>query len=148
MTETNAGALADKILVGGKIWCGLEEGFAEALAIAGDKVLAAGTRAEIEAMAGDNTEVIDLGGKLATPGLNDAHMHLHMYGFNMRQVDLRARDGVRSVEALVTGTAFRLHRVEHYPIHGGSILLQLRRRGNPEAVHGSVGEFTVESKSD
>ena len=48
---------------------------------------------------------------------------------------------VRSVEALVTGTAFRLHRVEHYPIHGGSILLQLRRRGNPEAVHGSVGEF-------
>lgn len=101
MTETNAGVLADKILVGGKIWCGLEEGFAEALAIAGDKVLAAGTRAEIEAMAGDNTEVIDLGGKLATPGLNDAHMHLHMYGFNMRQVDLRARDGVRSVEALL-----------------------------------------------
>ena len=48
---------------------------------------------------------------------------------------------MRSVEALVTGTAFQLHRVEHYPIHGGSILLQLRRRGNPEAVHGSVGEF-------
>ena len=97
MTETTA----DRILVNGKIWAGLEEGFFEALAIKGDKVLATGTRAEIEAMAGDDTEIVDLGGKLATPGLNDNHMHLHMYGFNMKQVDLRARDGVRSVDALL-----------------------------------------------
>lgn len=97
MTEVRA----DRILVGGKIWAGLEEGFVEALAIAGDKVLAIGARAEIEALAGEATEVIDLGGKLATPGLNDGHMHLHMYGFNMKQVDLRARDGVRSVEELL-----------------------------------------------
>ncbi|MGR3782033.1 MAG: amidohydrolase [Albimonas sp.] len=100
MTET-----ADRILVNGKIWAGLNEGFHEALAIKGDKVLAVGARAEIEALAGDDTEVIDLGGKLATPGLNDNHMHLHMYGFNMKQVDLRARDGVRSVEALLARIA-------------------------------------------
>ncbi|MEI4474012.1 amidohydrolase [Frigidibacter sp. MR17.24] len=92
---------ATTILTNGKIWCGLAEGFAEALAIAGDKVLATGTAAEIAALAGPGTEVIDLGGRLATPGLNDAHMHLHNYGLNLLHLDLRARNGVTSVRRLL-----------------------------------------------
>ncbi|MAC80204.1 MAG: amidohydrolase [Rhodobacteraceae bacterium] len=90
-----------RILTNGKIWCGLAEGFAEALAIAGDKVLAAGTAEEIGAMAGPDTEITDLGGKLATPGLNDAHLHLHFYGQNMRQLDLRPHAGVTTVEKII-----------------------------------------------
>ncbi|QDL91718.1 amidohydrolase [Paroceanicella profunda] len=84
MTDT-----AETILVGGRIWQGLAEGFAEALAISGGKVLATGTRAEIEALAGPETKVLDLKGRLAMPGINDAHMHLHMYGLAMKEIDFR-----------------------------------------------------------
>jgi novobiocin biosynthesis protein NovU/D-mycarose 3-C-methyltransferase len=33
---------------------------------------------------------------------------------------------LRAVQALLKGTSLRLHRVVHYPIHGGAILLMLR----------------------
>src|SRR5690606_22617204 len=75
--------LADCVLTGGKVWKGLGLGFDEAVAIAGGKVLATGTAEEIAALAGPDTRVIDLAGRLATPGLYDAHLHLHMYGIAM-----------------------------------------------------------------
>jgi novobiocin biosynthesis protein NovU/D-mycarose 3-C-methyltransferase len=46
---------------------------------------------------------------------------------------------VRAVEALLRGSPFALERVEHYPIHGGSILFLLRRRSAGVPVHPSVG---------
>ncbi len=49
--------------------------WAEAVAIAGDRILAVGTDAEVLALAGDATERIDLGGRVVIPGLNDAHVH-------------------------------------------------------------------------
>ncbi len=49
---------------------------AEALAVAGDRIFAVGTNAEIQALTGLDTEVIDLGGRLVVPGLNDAHVHV------------------------------------------------------------------------
>lgn len=45
---------------------------------------------------------------------------------------------IRSIEALVKDSAFALSRVDHYPIHGGSILFHLRHRSSQAAVHGSV----------
>jgi hypothetical protein len=45
---------------------------------------------------------------------------------------------LRAVEALLRGTPFALERVEHYPIHGGSILFQFRRRQAAIAAHPSV----------
>jgi novobiocin biosynthesis protein NovU/D-mycarose 3-C-methyltransferase len=48
---------------------------------------------------------------------------------------------VRSVEALLAKSPFRLHRVDHYPIHGGSVLLQIRRRSDPAPAHESVARF-------
>jgi novobiocin biosynthesis protein NovU/D-mycarose 3-C-methyltransferase len=48
----------------------------------------------------------------------------------------------RAVEALVQGSPFFLQRIDHYPIHGGSILFQLRRRiGGTVPRHKSVDEF-------
>ena len=44
---------------------------AEALATRGDTLLAVGSDSEIEAHIGKNTEIIDLEGKLAVPGLID-----------------------------------------------------------------------------
>ena len=48
---------------------------------------------------------------------------------------------VGAVEALVSKSPFRLQQVDHYPIHGGSILLQLRRRDDPAPIHASVAQF-------
>ena len=80
---------ADVVLTGGRVWCGLAEGFAEAVALWSGQVLANGSAAEIAPLIGPATRVVDLKGRLATPGLNDAHMHLLPYGVAMTEVDLR-----------------------------------------------------------
>lgn len=91
---------ADCILTGGRIWCGLAEGFAEALAIKDGRVLATGAAQDIAALGGPETRVIDLAGRLAVPGLNDAHMHLIPYGTAMAEADLRPKSA-RTLAALL-----------------------------------------------
>ncbi len=54
---------------------------------------------------------------------------------------------VASVGALVAGSVFRLQRIDHYPIHGGSVLIQLRRRTDPVPAHESVQQFLAAEKS-
>lgn len=80
---------ADIVLKNGPIWCGLEEGVVEALALWQGKVLAAGKTADIDLLVGSATQVIDLGGRLATPGLNDSHLHLVSLGLTMDWVDTK-----------------------------------------------------------
>lgn len=82
---------ADLLLVNGKVWKGLSLGFSDAVACAHGKVIATGAASEMMEFAGPETRVVDLNGRLATPGLNDAHMHLHMYGLAMAEVDLRPK---------------------------------------------------------
>lgn len=91
---------ADLVLSGGRIFCGLNEGFVEALAIADGKVLATGTAVEMKALAGETTRHVDLLGRVAVPGLNDAHMHLLMLGVAMNEINLRPESGVRSLEEI------------------------------------------------
>jgi len=45
---------------------------------------------------------------------------------------------VRSVQALTSGSAFFVQRVDHYPIHGGSILFQLKNRQSALREHATV----------
>ncbi len=80
---------ADVVLVGGPIWCGFEEGVVESLAVWQGRVLATGTTREIAPMIGPRTRVIDLAGRLATPGLNDSHLHLVSLGLTMDWVDAK-----------------------------------------------------------
>lgn len=92
---------ADIIISGGRVFSGLAEGFVEALAIGDDRVLAAGSADEIMSLRGDGTRLIDLEGRVAIPGLNDAHMHLLLLGLGMTEVNLRAEEGVRSIGELL-----------------------------------------------
>jgi hypothetical protein len=62
---------------------------AEAVAIAGNRIAAIGSTAEIRALAGRGTRVIDAGGKTVFPGFNDAHVHFLSGGFSLANVDLR-----------------------------------------------------------
>ena len=48
---------------------------AEALAVAGDTILAVGTTTDIQRYASDQTEIVDATGKTVVPGFNDAHIH-------------------------------------------------------------------------
>jgi predicted amidohydrolase YtcJ len=67
---------ADTILTNGKILT-VDAQFStkEAVAVEGNKVMAAGTTAEIRKLAGPKTRVIDLQGRTVIPGLIDSHMH-------------------------------------------------------------------------
>lgn len=83
---------------------------AEAIAIENNKILAVGTRAEIEALADDNTEVIDLSGKVLLPGFVEAHGHptSEMAFIGPDSIDIRAaiRHSAEGVlEALREGVA-------------------------------------------
>jgi predicted amidohydrolase YtcJ len=79
---------ADTILSGGPIWCGLAQGTAEALALRGGKVLAAGRLSDVETLAGPGTRRIDLRGRLAIPAFHDAHMHLMSLGRRAKSLDI------------------------------------------------------------
>jgi C-methyltransferase-like protein/methyltransferase family protein len=45
---------------------------------------------------------------------------------------------IRSLEALLKESPFMLSRVDHYPIHGGSVLFHVRRRSSSVTPHASV----------
>ncbi|KAB2846316.1 MAG: amidohydrolase [Hyphomicrobiaceae bacterium] len=78
---------ADIVLRGGPVWCGRGDGVAQAAALWNGVVLATGSAAEIEPLIGPATRVIELNGRLATPGLNDSHLHLISLGLTMAWVD-------------------------------------------------------------
>jgi predicted amidohydrolase YtcJ len=61
---------------------------AQALAARGDTVVALGTNEEIQQYVGPDTKVIDLAGKLAVPGLTDAHGHFTSTGEAKMSVDV------------------------------------------------------------
>jgi predicted amidohydrolase YtcJ len=61
---------------------------AEAVAIAGDRIAAVGTSADIRKLASARTRVIDARGGFVTPGFNDAHVHIDGTGALLVGVNL------------------------------------------------------------
>ena len=70
---------------------------AEAVAVAGGRVIFVGSAAEVERFKGPNTEVVDLAGAVLFPGFIDAHAHLS--GVGQREMILNL-EGSLSVEEL------------------------------------------------
>ncbi len=67
----------DLVLVSGKVFTADEARlWVQAIAIRGDRIVTVGSNASIRALAGPKTRVIDLGGRVVVPGLNDAHVHV------------------------------------------------------------------------
>ncbi|HEU0109067.1 MAG TPA: amidohydrolase family protein, partial [Vicinamibacteria bacterium] len=67
----------DLILAGGKVFTAdPARPWAEALAIAGERIVAVGSSAEVRALAGSGTRVIELQRRVVVPGFNDAHTHV------------------------------------------------------------------------
>ena len=103
---------ADLILTGGPvITLDADSHVAEAVAIGGPRILAVGTTAEIDALAGPDTRRIDLAGRAVTPGLMDAHVHFASGGVSMLYtLDLSYPnvESIADVQAAVAEQAGRL----------------------------------------
>ena len=70
---------------------------AEAVAIAGGKILAVGSADEVGVLTGAGTRVIDAGGRTLLPGFVESHLHLVLGGNELTQLQL---GGVLGFEAL------------------------------------------------
>jgi hypothetical protein len=81
---------ADLVILNARVWtvdAGRPE--AEAVAIVGDRIVAVGTRNEVEKWRGSDTHVIDARGRRLVPGFEDAHVHLMTGGAQLDNVDLK-----------------------------------------------------------
>jgi predicted amidohydrolase YtcJ len=81
---------ADLVLLNGKIWTvNRTQLEAEAVACLGNRIMGVGSNQEIRKWIGPKTRVIDLEGKRAVPGFNDAHVHFFSGGAGISSVQLR-----------------------------------------------------------
>ena len=98
----------DTVLVNGKIVT-VDDRFtiAQALAIKGERILKVGTTAEVEALKGPQTRVIDLAGRTVIPGLIDNHAHW----VRAAEHDELRFDGVTSRQQALKMLADRVHSV-------------------------------------
>jgi len=68
---------ADTVYTNGRIYTVNEaQPWVEAVAIKDGKFMVVGSNADVEAVTGEGTEVVDLGGRMAMPGLIDVHQHV------------------------------------------------------------------------
>ena len=81
---------ADLILISARVWTGDPKNpEVEALAVRGDRIVAAGSDREIQAYKGPKTAVIDGKWRRVVPGFIDCHTHMSGGGFDLLAVDLR-----------------------------------------------------------
>jgi len=78
---------------------------AEAVAIRGHTILAVGTDAEIDTYIGNDTEVIELDGRLVTPGFIEGHGHFMSLGSARMQLDLTTARTWDDIVAMVATAA-------------------------------------------
>jgi len=79
----------DKILYNGEVYTLDKKGTkSEAIGIKEGKIEAIGSSDDILKLKNENTELIDLKGKMVTPGFIDSHMHLISYGYALSKVAL------------------------------------------------------------
>jgi predicted amidohydrolase YtcJ len=97
---------ADMVLVNGKIFLADSANtVVQALAVRDGRVLIAGSNDEARLLVGESTEVVDLQGRLVTPGLNDAHIHFGAGGQGLLNVSLLGTTSLAEIERRVAQAA-------------------------------------------
>lgn len=137
---------ADRILKNGSIYtvdlAGNQFEY-EAMAVAGEKIIALGRSSELAALAGPDTEWMDLDGNTVLPGLSDSHLHASMttellFDFSLRGVEFdpdRTRaDYIRAYQEMLR--AYRAEQPEAKLIRGmgwNPVLFVAFAQGQPQA---------------
>jgi len=81
---------ADLVVVDARVWSGRSDTIdATALAVRGERLVAVGDDAEIRALVGPATRVVEARGRLVAPGFIDDHTHFADGGFELLGADLR-----------------------------------------------------------
>lgn len=99
-------APADLVLRGGSVLLADEAGtVARAVAVRDGEVVAVGADEEVSRLIGPQTEVVELGGRLVTPGFNDAHIHFASGGMSLLNVNLLGTTSLAEIERRVAEAA-------------------------------------------
>ncbi|MGD8470672.1 MAG: amidohydrolase [Desulfobacterales bacterium] len=86
---TRNSAAPDLILLNGNIrTLDSQKPQARAIGIRGGQIIAVGENDAIDALAGQDTERVELNGRLAIPGLMDSHFHFYDWAMGRQQLDL------------------------------------------------------------
>ena len=78
---------------------------AEAVALAGNRILAVGSNAEVLALAGPETRLVDGQGATLLPGFVESHIHLFSGGAGLTQLQLKGVAGREALAAALTAYA-------------------------------------------
>ncbi|HET7291132.1 MAG TPA: amidohydrolase [Vicinamibacteria bacterium] len=101
-----AEAPADLLLTNARVFTADErQPWAEAVAVRGDRIVYVGDAKGVAALRGPRTDARDLGGRLVTPGFNDAHVHLSGGALALERVDLIEEQSLSAVQAKIRAFA-------------------------------------------
>src|SRR5687767_11902481 len=102
-------APADLLLVGARVLTlDREQPHAEAVAVRGGRIVAVGAWADLRALVGPATEVVDAAGGVAIPAFHDAHLHLLSYARTRARVDCRGARSIAEIGAALAARASAL----------------------------------------
>jgi predicted amidohydrolase YtcJ len=85
---------------------------AEAVAVIGERIVAVGSKGEIDRWQGPKTRVIDAHGELLLPGFNDAHVHFTDGGAALAEVQLNDATSAEEFERRIGARAARTAKGE------------------------------------
>ncbi len=89
-SERSQNPVADLVVLDARVWTvDPARPEAQAVAIAGGRVVAVGSNAEVEALSGRGTRVVRARGRFLMPGFHDSHIHLMTGGMILDAVDLK-----------------------------------------------------------
>ncbi len=96
----------DLVILNGRLWT-MDEARpkVEALAISAGKIVKLGRTADVKALRGRKTRVIDAGGATVLPGFIEGHMHVFGGGAEAASLDLQGVSGIEELRARLTAFA-------------------------------------------
>ncbi|MFZ2053089.1 MAG: amidohydrolase family protein [Candidatus Aminicenantales bacterium] len=103
--------------------------WAEAVAIAGGKIVFVGASSEAEKYRAEGTKVLDLAGKMVLPGFQDSHVHLISGGMELALCDLNDLQTKEQILARIR--AYAAENPEKDWITGGGWALPVFPEANP-----------------